>query len=341
MASSRIIGSILSAIRVKEPEEALRLLQEQKPSAESLRYRQNIILRLSASYGFASVLKQLAVLGLNHDDACAEECEALFYAASNNHLAAVSVLVSDFGMDDADANANECAPFSEAAARGHDEMLILLGRLFFFGRRYLGVSFLSANYYYGFCKAVENGHLGVVKLLFAKFGLKPEEAIKVCFPSPYCTAIKNGHLEMVKYLTENFELSAYDLSMDYNRPFLTAVREGRLDILRYLVSKGLNAHNARAGKNISIEEAICHGYSEILELLADLGLSRRDAVGKTYSYRSAAHYGYAKVFEVLADRFELTSEDMAPYYEELLLRANSQQHKQVVEVLESRFGPKK
>jgi ankyrin repeat protein len=137
-----------------------------------------------------------------------------------------------------------------------------------------------------FLKAVDKGHLSIVRLLLE---IDKRKSISRAIKS----AVINGHIEIVRLLleVEKFLPAAIDLLI------IEAATYGHTEIARLLLD--IPGVDPTAVENEAIQAAASLGYPEIVRLLLEKGVNPR--ANNNYALTRAIFFGYTEVVRLLLD----------------------------------------
>jgi ankyrin repeat protein len=138
-------------------------------------------------------------------------------------------------------------------------------------------------------------------------------------------AAGKGYLEILKYLHQN----GIDIHADDDYIFRSAVYYDYIEIVKYLHQNGANI---AIDNNIALRWAASYGYLEIFKYLLKNGAALM--LGDDYSvFECATRNGQLKIVKYLVENIA----GISFYVREALYFAKKNNHKEVVEYLQSKF----
>ena len=177
----------------------------------------------------------------------------------------------------------------------------------------------NAYLMFGLDKAIQNGHLEVVKYLMSfEPDLKYEEKLIVRL------AFSNGHFELVKYL-----MSLGEETARYGQSFIRqSVRDGQLAIVKYFSDIIKSSFHA-----LAIRIASSYGHLEVVKFLFSLGTDVNE--WNHFPLGSAAENGHLEVVKYLVS----VGANIRATNDYAVRMANQNHHLEVVKYLVSVGAP--
>lgn len=133
--------------------------------------------------------------------------------------------------------------------------------------------------------ACEHGHLHIVKYLHTNgVNIDNYDLIISC---------KGGHLGVVKYLLDNGNIKYLTNNFNVDSTLIIASEKGHLDLIKYLLTKG---PFSQSEIDYSVQDALKNKHTEIVKILLDHGADHSKAI------RQAAKYDNLEIVQHLIEK---------------------------------------